>query len=75
MTLANVVAHQLVGEELANQLDEKVHLTVNKMMSSEHKYDSERFKKYVEQEQGNLTTIWQDWPCLSKASGIEWALS
>ncbi len=75
MTLANVVAHQLVGEELANQLDERVHLTVNKMMSAEHKYESVRFKKYVEQEQGNLTTIWQDWPCLSKASGIEWALS
>ncbi len=74
MTLANVVAHQLVGEELANQLDERVHLTVNKMMSAEHKYESVRFKKYVEQEQGNLTTIWQDWPCLSKASGIEWAL-
>ncbi len=75
MTLANVVAHQLVGEELANQLDERVHQTVNKMMNAEHKYDSERFRKYVDTEQGNLTTIWQDWPCLSKASGIEWALS
>ena len=75
MTLANVVAHQLVGEELANRLDERVHQTVNKMMNAEHKYDSERFRRYVDTEQGNLTTIWQDWPCLSKASGIEWALS
>jgi hypothetical protein len=74
MTLANVVAHQLVGESLANELDELVHETVNKMMNSEHEYDSERFKKYVENERGNLTTIWQDWPCLSKSSGIEWAI-
>ncbi len=74
MTLANVVAHQLVGENLANELDELVHQTVNKMMSSEHEYDSERFRKYVEAEKGNLTTIWQDWPCLSKSSGIEWAI-
>lgn len=75
MTLANVVAHQLVGETLANQLDERVHLTVNKMMNAEQQYDSARFKKYVQQEQGNLTAIWQDWPCLSKASGIQWASS
>ncbi len=75
MTLANVVAHQLVGEDLANELDERVHQTVNKMMSREHKYDSERFKKYVQSEHGNLTSIWQDWPCLSKEHGIEWALS
>jgi hypothetical protein len=74
MTLANVVAHQLVGESLANELDELVHETVNKMMNSEHEYDSVRFKKYVEDERGNLTTIWQDWPCLSKSSGIEWAI-
>ncbi len=75
MTLANVVAHQLVGEELANELDVLVHETVCKMMPEEQNYNSERFKQYVEREQGNLTSIWQEWPCLSKASGIEWALN
>ena len=72
MTLANVVAHQLVGEDLANQLDKLVHKTVNKMMSAEKQYDSHNFKEYIQQEQGNLTTIWQEWPCMSKASGIDW---
>ncbi len=75
MTLANVVAHQLVGEDLANRLDKLVHNTVEKMMSAEHTYKSENFKKYVLMEHGNLTNIWQEWPCLSKASGINWDLN
>lgn len=75
MTLANVVAHQLVGEELANELDEKVHETVNNMMPAEQNYNSQQFKQYVEEEQGNTTSIWQEWPCLGKAAGIDWALS
>lgn len=74
MTLANVVANQLIGEELANRLDALVHHTVSKMMSAEFSYDSVKFKSYVKKEQGNLTPIWQEWPCLSKASGIDWAL-
>ena len=75
MTLANVVAHQLVGEELANELDARVHRTVTKMMHAELSYESNAFKKYVAQENGNLTQILQSWPCLGNASGIEWALS
>jgi hypothetical protein len=74
MTLANVVAHQLVGEELANALDARVHRTVTKMMSAEQSYDSHSFKDYVKEETGNLTKIWQQWPCLGNASGIQWAL-
>ncbi|WP_396588104.1 hypothetical protein [Bermanella sp. R86510] len=75
MTLANVVAHQLVGEELANSLDAKVHHTVSKMMSAEQHYETEQFKQYMVEEQGNTTSIWQDWPCLGKAAGIDWQLS
>lgn len=75
MTLANVVAHQLVGEELANDLDARVLRTVSKMMPAEQSYDSSAFKQYVKEEQGNLTNIWQEWPCLGNASGIAWALS
>lgn len=74
MTLANVVAHQLVGEELANKLDARVLRTVSKMMVAEESYESITFKDYVKTEQGNLTKIWQDWPCLGSASGIQWAL-
>jgi len=75
MTLANVVAHQLVGETLANRLDHFVHNTVAKMMSAEASYESDSFKDYVKEETGNLTSIWQEWPCLGKASGIEWGFA
>lgn len=75
MTLANVVAHQLVGEELANKLDALVLRTVSKMMPAETSYHSESFKQYVEEEQGNVTSIWQQWPCLGKESGIDWAFA
>jgi hypothetical protein len=74
MTLANVVAHQLVGEDLANKLDARVQRTVTKMMPAEYSYESNKFKRYVEAEKGNLTSIWQKWPCLGNNSGIEWAL-
>jgi hypothetical protein len=75
MTLANVVAHQLVGEELANKLDALVQRTVDKMMPAEKSYDSRKFKDYVASEKGNLTSILQQWPCMGNASGIEWAFS
>lgn len=75
MTLANVVAHQLVGEELANKLDALVHRTVSKMMSAESSYHSESFKQYVKEEQGNVSNIWQQWPCLGKESGIDWSFA
>ncbi|WP_283788824.1 hypothetical protein QNI23_016805 [Bermanella sp. WJH001] len=75
MTLANVVAHQLVGEDLANRLDALVYNTVNKMMPAERHYESDEFKDFVKQEKGNTTSIWQEWPCMGKAAGIEWALS
>lgn len=75
MTLANVVAHQLVGEELANRLDQIVLETVNKMMPQESHYESHEFQNFVKEKQGNTTSIWQEWPCLGKAAGIDWAFS
>jgi len=75
MTLANVVAHQLVGEELANRLDAIVLDTVNRMMPNETRYEEREFKDYVKEEHGNTTPIWQEWPCLGKAVGIDWAFT
>ncbi|MFN7133346.1 MAG: hypothetical protein ACK4N5_14805, partial [Myxococcales bacterium] len=34
-TVANVIAHQLIGEAFANQLDEAVHLAVDEMLNEE----------------------------------------
>ena len=35
MTVANLIAHQLIGEEFANQLDEAVHHAVDEMLNDE----------------------------------------
>lgn len=72
MTLANVVAHSLIGEALANQLDDVVHETACQMMDHEHHYNSNRFADHVQERIGNTVPVWQDWPCLSKQMGIEW---
>jgi molybdopterin converting factor small subunit len=34
-TVANLIAHQLIGEDFANQLDEAVHLAVDEMLNEE----------------------------------------
>ena len=75
MTLANVVAHALIGEELANQLDDAVHETACQMMDHEHHYDSSVFTDHVNERKGNTISVWQEWPCLSKTMGIEWGIS
>ncbi len=75
MTLANVVAYQLIGEELANQLDQTVQQTVEQMMDKESSYDSPRFQAYVQERHGGATPILQEWPCLSQAMGIDWGFA
>jgi hypothetical protein len=35
MTVANLIAHQLIGEEFANQLDEAVHHAIDEMLNEE----------------------------------------
>lgn len=75
MTLANVVAHTIIGESIANDLDEIVHDTASKMMALESEYESDAFSQYLQDTKGNAIPIWQSWPCLSKSMGIEWSLS
>ncbi len=75
MTLANVVAHSLIGEELANQLDEMVHQVACQMMEQEKHYDSPVFKDYLQSQKGNTVSVWQEWPCLSQQMGISWGFS
>jgi len=74
MTVANLIAHQLVGEEFANQLDEAVHHALDELL------DDESFAlESVEAYRGKLTSpdtgaAWKRWPCLSKQLGVGLAL-
>ena len=75
MTLANVVAHAIIGESLANQLDIVVHETAAAMINFESEYQSDTFSRYLKDTKGNAIPVWQEWPCLSKTMGIDWSLT
>src|SRR3989344_2797767 len=71
MTVANLIAHQLIGEEFANQLDEAVHHAVDEMLNDES-FALESVEAYREQLKSLATeAAWKRWPCLSRTLGIE----
>ena len=73
-TVANLIAHQLIGEEFANQLDDTVHQTVEAMLNPS-RFDPALLQAYREQlEDPQVIAAWQNWPCLSRYLGVELAL-
>ena len=70
-TVANLIAHQLIGETFANQLDDAVHLTVEGMLNPSH-FDPQLLQAYREQlDDPQVVAAWQSWPCLSRHLGVE----
>lgn len=70
-TVANLVAHQLIGEPFANQLDEAVHHAVDGMLD-ESTFASDSAQNYrVRLNDPQVVTAWQQWPCLSRQFGVE----
>lgn len=73
-TVANLIAHQLIGENFANQLDEAVHHAVDEMLN-----DDSFALESVEAYRDRLTSpetgaAWKRWPCLSKQLGVSLAI-
>ncbi|WP_116828934.1 hypothetical protein [Pseudomonas syringae] len=69
-TVASVIAHQLIGEQFANQLDEAVHHAVDELLDEESfALDSvEAYReKLISPETG---AAWQRWPSLSRQLGV-----
>lgn len=70
-TVANLIAHQLIGEPFANQLDEAVHHAVDGMLD-ESVFQQESVQAYRGSlSSPNTTAAWQQWPCLSRQLGVE----
>ncbi len=65
MTVANVIAHELIGEPFANELDQAV-LFSAELLLNEHKFDGKNFSTYVDTHRNKG---WQQelerWPCLT----------
>lgn len=70
-TVANLIAHQLIGEPFANQLDEAVHHAVDGMLD-EASFTQDSVQAYRERLHNPQTdAAWQRWPCLSRQLGVE----
>lgn len=69
-TVASVIAHQLIGEAFANQLDEAVHHAVDGLLDEES-FELESVEAYRERLSSPETeAAWKRWPCLSRQLGI-----
>jgi hypothetical protein len=70
-TVANLIAHQLIGEPFANQLDEAVQHAVEGMLDNAS-FAQDSVLAYRERLQNPQTgAAWQRWPCLSRQLGVE----
>lgn len=70
-TVANLIAHQLIGEPFANQLDEAVHHAVDGMLD-DASFAQDSVQAYRERLHSPQTeAAWQRWPCLSRQLGVE----
>jgi hypothetical protein len=70
-TVANLIAHQLIGEPFANQLDEAVHHAVDSMLEASI-FEQESVQAYRGRlSSPNTHAAWQQWPCLSRQLGVE----
>lgn len=70
-TVANLIAHQLIGEPFANQLDEAVHHSVDGMLD-DASFAQDSVQAYRERLHSPQTeAAWQRWPCLSLQLGVE----
>jgi len=70
-TRANVIAHELIGEPFANELDQAV-LFSAELLLNEHPFEGPNFDRYIER---HKTLGWdeelQRWPCLATKLDID----
>lgn len=71
MTRANVIAHELIGEPFANELDQAV-LFSAELLLNQYRFEGEDFENYVRAHQNRG---WSEelarWPCLAENLAID----
>jgi hypothetical protein len=75
VTKANIIIHHLLGETLANSLDDVVEETARQMTSKDIVYSSEKFKKYVEIRRGKgWDQVWRQWSDMTRFLEVDLSL-
>ncbi len=74
-TVANLVAHALIGEPFANQLDAAVHQASESLLDARI-FSTEKVREYRAQlADPQRLAAWRNWPCLSRRLGVELQLA
>lgn len=74
-TVANLIAHRLIGEDFANRLDEAVELAVNGLLGNTLSEQVSLDAYRVRLSNPKTVAAWLAWPCLSRQFGVELQLS
>lgn len=75
MTMSNIIIHELLGEEFANQLDLAVHYAIESFFKTEEFANNLAFQTYIEirRQYGWKDTL-DRWPCLAGDSAVSISL-
>lgn len=70
-TLSNIIVHDILGDEFANQLDLAVHYVIEALFNTDSLLRDANFKNYVNKHKHNgWDEVLQRWPCLAEDSAI-----
>ncbi|MFN3578876.1 MAG: hypothetical protein ACK4VV_00190 [Pseudomonas sp.] len=69
-TRANLIAHQLLGEPFANELDDMVAEAVE-TLAPESLFASASFDQFRALAASGPGSPWEEWPCLSRQLGVD----
>lgn len=76
MTLSNIIVHDLLGDEFANQLDLAVHYSIESLFQSDSFFRNADFSGYLETgSQSDWHQVIEKWPCLAGDQSITLNLS
>ena len=76
MTISNIVVHDLIGEEFANQLDLAVYYATESLFQQDNFTNNPQFCAYIDDHRKNgWDDILKKWPCLAGDSSVELSLS
>lgn len=71
MTLSNLIVHELLGDEFANQLDLAVHYSIEALFQTDNFFKEPAFQNYIKKfRRAGWEQTLEDWPCLAGDSAI-----
>lgn len=75
-TLSNIIVHEILGDDFANQLDLAVHYAIEALFNSDSLLQNPEFKKYINAHKNDgWDGVLAKWPCLAEDHAISLQLN